>query len=77
MKVVNIAYNKDAEELLEITLDKVRDGEIRSIALSWVTSTGAIGGDISKGKDNFAQWASIQHLERTFYKNVIDNEEKQ
>lgn len=74
MEIVKIkaSTNKAAIELMEETLEKIKSGEITSIALSWVTKDGCISGDISSGETALLQWAAIRHTEISFYNDVIN-----
>lgn len=76
MNIVKIrpSKNKDAIELMEEALEMVKSGEITSIALSWVTKDGGIGGDFSAGNDPILQWSSLRHCEMSFYKDIIIQE---
>lgn len=76
MKIVEIkpSSNRDAIELMEETLEKIKSGEITSIALSWVTKDGSISGDISSGDTALLLWSAIRHTEISFYNDVINQE---
>ena len=73
MKVIPIETkpNQDAINLLEETLEKTRNGEFTAISISWVLKDNSIGGCVSKGKDNMLLWASLEHMARSFYTNII------
>jgi len=63
--------NDEAVDVLETALKRVKEGEIQSIALSWVEGK-SIGGDYSAGENNIMLWAAIEHTARCFYEeNVI------
>ena len=70
--VTNIHSNAQAIKILESALEKVKQGELTSVAVSWVTKDEAIGGDISKGKNQILMWASLEHTARSFYNNNIE-----
>jgi hypothetical protein len=73
MKVIPLKKqpNKDAVEMLENVIERVRSGEVTAVGLAYTTKGGSIGGDVSEGDDNFLMWASIEHLARTFYKDIV------
>lgn len=73
MKVVPIskAPNNDAIDMLERTIERVKSGEIESVALSWVTENNTIGGVISKGDSNILMFAAIEHTARSFYNDYL------
>ena len=66
-----IQPNQDAIEMLEGIIERIKSGELTTVALAYTTKDGSIGGDVSKGSDNFAMWASLEHLARTFYADVV------
>jgi len=63
--------NKDAIELLEGVIERVKTGEITAVGLAYTKTEGSIGGDVSIGHDNFLMWAALEHLSRTFYSETI------
>ena len=63
--------NKDAIEMLEDMIERVKDGEITTVGLAYTTKSNSIGGDVSKGDNNFLMWASLEHLARTFYVDIV------
>jgi len=67
--------NSDALKMLEGAMSRVKSGDISSIALSWVKSDGAIGGDISSGADTFAMLAALTHVQRYFEKQTFDGDD--
>ena len=77
MKVVplKIQPNQDAIEMLESMIERVKTGEITSVGMAYTSSTGSIGGNVSKGSDNFLMWASLEHLARTYYGEIVLEEE--
>lgn len=66
--------NKDAEALLRDVSERIASGDINAIAVSWVTSSGSIGGDISSGENKFMMWAAMEHCARSFYTDSIEGE---
>ena len=66
--------NKDAAEVLEEALERVRAGELTTVSVSWVTADGAIGGSNSSGGNTFTTWAAMEHNARSFYANVVCEE---
>lgn len=76
MKIVKTEpkVNENAVKVLESALKRVNEGEIASIAISWVTAKGGIGGDGSSGGEGITMWASMIHNERSFYNDVINPE---
>ena len=66
--------NKDAIEMLESMIERVKAGEITSVGLAYTSKSGSIGGDVSKSNDKFLMWASLEHLARTFYADIVLNE---
>ena len=63
--------NQDAIEMLEGMIERVKAGEVTTVGLAYTTKGGSIGGDVSKGNDNFLMWASLEHLARTFYADIV------
>lgn len=53
--------NKDAVELLETAIRRVKSGEITAVSLSWVTKSGSVAGDISSGKDVLKMIVSMEN----------------
>ncbi len=70
---IKAEVNKNAVEVLEAALVRVKSGEITAIGLSWVTSDLGIGCSSSSGPDNFKMWASLEHSAREFYVDNILN----
>ncbi len=70
---INIHSNAHAIKILESALEKVKCGEITSVAVSWVTKDEAIGGDVSKGQNQILMWASLEHTARSFYNDNVVN----
>lgn len=77
IKVVplKIQPNQGAIEILEDMIKRVKSGEITTVGLAYTTKHGSIGGDVSKGNNNFLMWASIEHLARTFYTQTVLGED--
>jgi len=77
MKLVNIekSENKDAIEMLEEVIEKVKSKNITAVGVSWVTSRGSIGGDMSSGDNNIMMWASLQHNANSFYNDIINKDD--
>ena len=75
MKVVEISnhVNEGAIDVLEKALKRVKRGEIKSIALSWIEGEKSICGDYSGGNDNILLWAAIEHTARSFYEENVIN----
>ena len=71
---IKIQTNHDAIEMLEHAIERVKSGEIISVGVSWVTSDQAIAGDISKGGNNIMMWAALEHVARSFYADVINED---
>lgn len=63
--------NKDAIDLLIELMEKVEKGEIRDISVAYVTKSGSISGDWSRGGDPFSMYTAISHLGREFYSQLI------
>lgn len=68
MKIVTLkpTQNNDALEVLEEMMKMVKSGECTAVTVCWVTKDGSIGGDLSKGDNNFAMLASIENTHRHF-----------
>ena len=66
-----VQSNQDAIEILESMIERVKSGEVDTVALAYTTSENSIGGDVSKGNNNFLTWASLEHLARTFYTDAV------
>ena len=75
MKVVKIRedVNSDALEVLELTAEKVKSGEVKAISISWVTSDNGIGGTVSAGDNQILMWASAQHSATSLYEQMIED----
>ena len=73
MKVVQFGNNenKDAIDLLESTIARVKAGEITAVAVSWVEGNSSISGDVSNGKNNLLMWAALEHAAKSFYNEHI------
>ncbi len=67
-----LMVNNDAIELLEQTIEKIKSGEISSVSVSWVTSTGSIAGQVSNGCNQILMWASMEHAAKQFYRENLD-----
>lgn len=63
--------NKDTIEALEIALEKAKSGEIVSASIAWVTKEESIAGYCSGGPTKLIMWASIQHLSKSYYQDVV------
>lgn len=70
MRSITSEPNKEAIEILEDALEKVKSGEYSSIHVAWVTKDTGIGGTFSSGT-NFLMWASIENAARSYYKNAF------
>ena len=72
LEVVPIrSANADAIDLLNEMIERVKDGEISAVSVSWVTSDNTIGGDTSSGDHQIMMWAALEHNARTFYTNHV------
>lgn len=65
--------NKDAVEVLEEALRRVKSGDIASVSVSWVTKSGNVCGDISSGENQLLMMASMENTLWSF-KDIIFNE---
>jgi len=65
--------NSDAIAMLEDAIERVKSGEITACAISWVTESNSIGGDISCGDNQILMWASIAHSANSFYNGNVDS----
>lgn len=76
MKIVPFTpnQNKDAIEVLETALERVKSGEIKSVSISWVTKEGYICGDISSGDNQLTMLASMENTLWSFKQMVFDEE---
>lgn len=63
--------NKDAINVLEEAIEMIKKGELSQVAVSWVTSDHAIGGNLSSGGNNILMWASLEHGARECYKDIV------
>lgn len=72
MEIVSLTQqpNKDAIELLEETIERIKSGEIESVAISWTTKNGMDNAS-SAGPNQILLWASIYHHSICFYEDVI------
>lgn len=72
MKIVPLEKqeNKDAVDLLEETIERVKSGEIRAVTVVWVTNTG-IGGDTSSGENQILMYAALEHQAKVFHQTFI------
>jgi len=64
--------NGDAVEMLELALERAKSGELKSVAISWVTSENSIGGDISEGDHNLIMFAALSNT-LEYFKNKTFN----
>ena len=76
MKIVplKIKPNQDAIQVLESILEKAKVGEIAAVSIAYVNKDNSIGGNTSSGDNNFAMWASLEHLARTFYNDLVSED---
>lgn len=63
--------NKEAIEILEEALKRVKKGELTAVSLSWVTKDGRICGEISLGKNQLLMLASIENTLWHFKENTF------
>ncbi len=73
MKVVKISQeqNNDAIAVLESAIERVKTGDIESVALAWVGRSNSIGGEVSAGENTLMLWASLEHSARSFYETHV------
>jgi hypothetical protein len=71
LNLTSVAVNKDAIDVLEKALERVKKGEIASVAVSWVTTDQSIGGDTSEGPNQIMLYASLQHSTNCFYNEYL------
>ena len=64
--------NTDALELIESMIPRIKSGEITAIGISWVDKDDSIGGNTSSGKQNITMFASLEHLSRQFYNEMLE-----
>lgn len=64
--------NKDAVEVLEEALRRVRSGDIKSVSISWVTKKGAVCGDISSGDNQLLMLASMENTLWSFKEGIFN-----
>lgn len=79
MKIVtlNPGQNKDAIEILEEALRRVKKGELTAVSLSWVTKDGRICGEISSGKNQLLMLTSIENTLWHFKEETFRGEENE
>lgn len=66
--------NKETIEALEAALKKAKSGEIVAASVAWVTKDESISGYTSSGPSRFLMWVAIEHLARSYYKDVVLSE---
>lgn len=64
MKVIPMKprINPDAMDVLEQIMKRVQAGEIKAVAVSYVTNDHSVGGEISGGDDNLMMLAAIENV---------------
>lgn len=68
--------NDDALELIESIIPRIKSGELAAIGISWVDKEGSIGGNTSSGNQNITMFASLEHLSRQFYNEMLEDNGK-
>lgn len=63
--------NADAIEMLEDALQKAKAGEIVAVSVAWVTPGSTIGSEYSSTQSAFLLWASLEHATKSYYADVI------
>lgn len=66
--------NKDAVEVLEEALRRVKSGDIKSVSVSWVTKDDTVCGDISSGKHQLLMIASMENTLWSFKERVFNEQ---
>ena len=76
LKLVSIkSENADAIDLLNEMIERVKDGEIAAVSISWVASDKTIGGEFSSGDDHIMMWAALEHCARAFYTQHVSGDD--
>jgi len=65
------AENASAIKVLEVALEKAKQGEIRAVAIAYYGKEDNIEGDWSAGPKRILLWASIEHVAKSFYNQVV------
>lgn len=76
MEVVTLrpSLNKDAVEVLENALERVKSGDIKAVSISWVTKNGNVCGDISSGENQLLMLVSMENTLWSFKEKVFNDE---
>ena len=66
--------NKDAIELLEEAIVKIKSGEILEVAIAFVKPGVIIGYGVSEGTESILLGAALAYANRNFHKDHVDDE---
>jgi len=68
--------NRDAVEVLEAALKRVKSGDIKSVSVSWITKNDTVCGDISSGDNQLLMLASMENTLWSFKGMVFEDEDR-